>query len=106
MESNVITNGDGKHIALSGQLTFADNQKFRKIVELASDSSVRSLEFDVSAMDFIDSAGLGMFLLLRDECLKRNISISIHSAQGQVEKIFTISKFDQLFSMPDKKQAS
>lgn len=86
-------------LILSGQFTFTDNQKFKQIVGLVDGNGLRSVEIDFAGIDFIDSAGLGMLLLLRDSCQNRNIPISIHSAHGQVEKIFMISKFDQLFSI-------
>lgn len=91
--------GEDRHISLTGQLTFADNAKFREILNMVEQENLRSLVLDFSKLEFIDSAGLGMLLLLRDACQPRNISIAISSAKGQVEKIFLISKFDQLFSM-------
>lgn len=86
-------------IKMGGQFTFADNQKFKGILELLGQDGLRSLELDFSGVTFIDSAGLGMLLLLRDQCQNRHIPVSIHSAHGQVEKVFLISKFDQLFAM-------
>lgn len=88
-----------RHIQLSGQFTFADSPKFKQIIELVQEKGIEAVEIDFHDVDFIDSAGLGMLLLFRDECQSRRISVSLHSARGQVEKIFMISKFDQLFSM-------
>lgn len=85
-------------VALSGQLTFADNLKFRHVLDLLDDETLSAMIMDFSSLDFIDSAGLGMLLLLRDECQARNVTLTISGAHGQVHKIFAISKFDQIFT--------
>jgi anti-anti-sigma factor len=99
VELDITSRGNGSRIAISQQFTFADNHKFKQIMDLTKQENLQFLELDFAKVDFIDSAGLGMLLLLRDECQNRHIPISIHSAHGQVEKIFMISKFDQLFSI-------
>jgi stage II sporulation protein AA (anti-sigma F factor antagonist) len=99
MDYTLLTHTDEKQIVISGQLTFADSQKFKQILDALPEVPPRSLTLDFRGTDFIDSAGLGMLLLLRDECQTRNIPLSITSASGQVLKIFLISKFDQLFTL-------
>lgn len=86
-------------VQLSGQFTFADTQAFKSILDIVISEQAKAISLDFSDVTFIDSAGMGMLLLLRDECQLRNIPLSIHSVYGQVEKIFYISKFDQLFSL-------
>lgn len=99
MDYSTATSGQVTNIKLTGQFTFSDTQKFKNILDLVTEGQVKSISLNFSDITFIDSASMGMLLLLRDECQARNISLNIHSPQGQVEKIFTISKFDQLFSI-------
>ena len=99
MELAIQTNNDHVTVKISGQFTFADNQKFKHVIELLSQEGLHGINLDFSQVSFIDSAGLGMLLLLRDQCQNNHISISIQNAKGQVEKVFLISKFDQLFTM-------
>ena len=98
MEFSVISHPDVLEIAISGQFTFNHNQKFKQIIELLETNDCLSLTVNLKGVEFIDSSGLGMLLLLRDECLKKDIPISLQGAQGQVDKILTISKFDQIFA--------
>ncbi len=86
-------------VTLSGKFTFADHVHFRGILDLAQHDAANSITLDFTAIEFIDSAGLGMLLLLRDACLKKNVSLSICGIQGQVQKIFAVAKFEQLFSI-------
>jgi len=98
MDYTVTDMGTQKRIEMAGRFTFADNQKFRKIIGMLSGDASSAIAFDFAGVEFIDSAGLGMMLLFRDECMKRKVALSISGACGQVEKIFKISKFDQIFS--------
>jgi HptB-dependent secretion and biofilm anti anti-sigma factor len=99
MDYRLTTSGTANTIHLSGQFIFSDNQKFKEIIELVHAGTFSMLSVDFSAVSFIDSAAMGMLLLLRDECERLNIPLSIGGTYGQVQKIFLISKFDQLFSM-------
>lgn len=50
-------------------------------------------------VDFVDSAALGMLLLARDEAQKHDKKLIISGIQGQVKKMFTVARFDSLFSL-------
>ena len=100
MDFQVTQQNDQTVISLSGQFTFTDAQRFKSLVNAVLDNHADAVNLDFADVTFIDSAGMGMLLLLRDECQTQNTPITISSAQGQVGKVFMISKFDQLFSMP------
>lgn len=87
------------HVAIIGKLTFIDHTKFSRIIDEVKTKPIESIHLDFSHTDFIDSAGLGMLLLLRDICMEKRIQAAIASAHGQVERIFMISKFEQLFTI-------
>ena len=90
---------DTLRVTMQGQFTFTDNPSFRGIMDELAKSEIRQVTLDFAGVDFIDSAGLGMLLLLRDLCQERQIQATLENPQGQVEKIFLISKFDQLFTI-------
>lgn len=95
----LITRDQGiMRIALTGKFTYSDGQKFRNALDEIGPET-QSLELDFANVEFIDSAGLGMLLVLRDMCHNKNISVTLRSVHGQVEKVFAISKFDQLFNL-------
>jgi len=84
---------------LSGKFTFSDHDSFRTIIEKIKDSNTKSVIIDFSGVDFIDSAALGMLLIAREEGDKYAVQISLRGAQGQIEKMFKVSKFDSLFTL-------
>lgn len=83
--------------ALSGQLTFSDRERFRDMARRLVASARARLVIDVSSLEFIDSAGLGMLLLLREEIAAGQREIVLRNAQGQVKRMFEVSRFDTLF---------
>ena len=86
---------------MTGRFTFSDNQKFKSILDMArgSDQPVHTIDIDLGRVEFIDSAALGMLLLLKDECATRNISLTLLNPRGQVEKIFELSRFHTIFNI-------
>jgi anti-anti-sigma factor len=92
------TNGSTCNIAIDGKFTFSDNGSFREIIGLF-DGKQNTFILDFSAVEFVDSAALGMLLLAREEADKRGITLEIRKPQGQVKKMFNVSKFDTLFNI-------
>jgi anti-anti-sigma factor len=84
-------------IVLNGRFTFNDHAKFREVFGLLSDGKISSLSIDFTNLEFIDSAGLGILLLLRDEAAKKKLSLTFKNPVNQVHKMFKISKFYDLF---------
>ncbi len=98
MEYTQSINGQTATMALRGQFTFADHQNFRDLLKVfESNSEINTLVLDFAGVDFIDSAGLGMMLIAREEAGQRNVKLSLINSQGQVEKMFRVSKFETLF---------
>lgn len=90
---------DTIHVTLHGRVTYTDHPSFRNVISQVRDSRARHLVFDVSDVEFIDSAGLGMLLMVRDTASERRADVVLRGARGQVERIFTSSNFDSLFTL-------
>ena len=101
MKKVEITNTENmKTISLNGHFTAIDHDQFRMALDgLRANDNVSTCIVDLTHLDFIDSGGLGMLLLLRDECLKQKIALSLNKPNGDVMRILDIAKFDQLFNI-------
>ena len=99
MECSNNTINNSLEARLSGQFIFEDHTKFKTILAAAEDKKIHSIILDFTHVDFIDSAGLGMLLLLRDLCDKHKKPLVLRHPQGQVKKVFGISKFEHLFTV-------
>lgn len=98
---NLRNNGNQTAIDLKGRLTFSDYSVFREVVEIFNTSPVKRCVLDLSELEFIDSAGLGMLLIVRDKVHGRNGHLVISGAAGQVKKMLDLGRFDTLFTLED-----
>ncbi|WP_073954811.1 STAS domain-containing protein [Thalassospira sp. TSL5-1] len=88
-------------IEMSERFTFSDHTVFRKLIDELSGLNSLTRIFDLSGIEFIDSAGLGMLLLARDEAEKNQATIILRGAKGQVKRMLEVARFDTLFQMED-----
>jgi len=87
-------------ISLSGTFNFIDQAAFRKSYEGQKNSQFRKYILDFRETQFIDSAALGMILLLNDHVSDtvRN-KITLRNASPEVLDIFKVANFQQLFTI-------
>tara|TARA_R110000868_G_scaffold165328_6_gene398777 strand:- start:359492 stop:359797 length:306 start_codon:yes stop_codon:yes gene_type:complete len=93
--------GDTIKVDLVGRFTFGDHSSFRKLIEEIRGQSAETQILDLSGVEFIDSAGLGMLLLARDEGEKIRATVILKGAQGQVKRMLEVARFDTLFKLED-----
>jgi anti-anti-sigma factor len=96
---NVQFHESDARVNISGEFTFADHAAFRELADRLFQTKDESLVIDLSQLQFIDSAGLGMLLLARDEASKGSRKLILAQPQGQVKRMFSVTKFDQLFTI-------
>lgn len=74
------------HVALklSGELTFANYQEFQSLMQSAKDSGKSRCVIDLSELDAIDSAGIGLLLFANDETRQTNMGLTIRGPRGPV----------------------
>lgn len=99
MDYTVHTAADGLRVTLTGRMTLIDHEKFRNVVDAIEKSSTKLCVFDLSGLEFVDSSGLGMFLIARDVALPKEMEIQLLNAQESVRRILQIAKFQTLFSV-------
>ncbi|CCE03326.1 STAS domain-containing protein [Bradyrhizobium sp. STM 3809] len=95
-----VDRGAGQ-ISMSGEFTFTDHGPFKQMVAELFATTGRSVILDLSKLDFIDSAGLGMLLLARDEAKKNDRELILRRPSGQVKRMFGVTKFSTLFTIED-----
>lgn len=96
--------GPKTEIALKGRLTFSDYSTFREISQ--SFDNIDSCLLDLTELEFIDSAGLGMLLIARDRVKQKNGQIVLRVGDGQVKKMLNLGQFESFFVIEDCKPES
>jgi len=99
MEYTESKSGDSCEVKMKGKFTFSDHEKFREIISIIKNGGVSGVSIDVSGIEFVDSAALGMLLIAREEAEKGGINLVLRNPNGQISKMFKVSKFDSLFNI-------
>jgi anti-anti-sigma factor len=92
-------NSDDTSVAISGEFTFTDHAAFLGVANRLLGTRDQPIAIDLSRLEFIDSAGLGMLLIVRDEAKKASRHLVLRGPQGQVKRMFAVTKFDTLFTV-------
>lgn len=75
------------------------------ITKMVSDGS-KSILVDGAGLEYISSAGLGVFMSYLEDFQEKNIDLKIYSLSDRVFEVFKILGLDQLIRIyPDKKTA-
>ena len=101
MEYTVQSSAASTDVLLSGRLTFADHEKFRNVIAVFDGPAGHQITFDLSGLEFVDSSGLGMFIIARDMAQKKNLQFSIRGARDDVKRVIQVAKFHKMFTIED-----
>ena len=96
MDYKINNNGGQATVVFSGDITFSENVSFRQLLKDVAEQTVTSCEFDLSGVDMVDSAGLGMFLIAREQADTAGWKLSVTGAQGHVASMLKLTKLSDL----------
>jgi anti-anti-sigma factor len=97
----IAVDREAGHIAVSGEFTFTDHSQFKQMIVELFEAKGATVTIDLSKLEFIDSAGLGMLLLARDEAKKHDRQLILKRPGGQVKRMFGVTKFNTLFTVEE-----
>jgi anti-sigma B factor antagonist len=74
------------------------------LTELANDDSVKFILVDGTQLNYISSAGLGVFMSYIDDFKNKNIKMVIYGLSEKVHNVFQILGLDQLMTIVTSKK--
>lgn len=84
-------------ITVSGRFDFSLQKDFRAAYrDCPPDLSYR---VNLSQVDYLDSAALGMLLLLRQHAGEGKNNVTLCTPSGAVDKILRVANFDRIFQI-------
>lgn len=99
MKYEITDNSGGPVLMLRDQLTFADRDAFDGVIDkLLARGSGKAI-VDLSTLDYMDSAGLGMLLTLRDRAERATVDVSLRNPKSEVRELLVLACFDSLFQI-------
>ena len=99
MEFQERTTAEEVDVQISGRWEFTDHDRLRDLVDLLGRPGVRRLVLDLSGLQFIDSAGLGMLLILQDEAETRNVGFVVRQPQGDVKNTIELARIGEIITI-------
>ena len=100
MKISIEKNGNGSFaVDLVGPFMFSSHNAFKDVIDTIKDTDSKSVILNLSGVESIDSAGLGMLLISREESEKNDVLLTLSSPQASVDKMFRVSNFYELFNI-------
>lgn len=88
---------DSLVIRINGRFDFSCHGEFKQAY--TGTSGCTSFIVDMGQVSYMDSAALGMLLLLRDHATSKGATVAITSCRGQPSEVLKIANFDKLFKI-------
>lgn len=95
---NVQIQDRSARIAISGRFDFQAHRDFKDAyAPLLDNAAVREIEVEMSKVDYMDSAALGMLLLLSERAVNRPVALV--NASGVVSRLLEVTNFGKIFNI-------
>ena len=88
-------------VRLRGRLTFNDHAKLRALIREMLQNKARRQVLDLSTLEFVDSAGIGMLLIAREEMANADKQLILRAAAGQVKRVLTVAQLNKIVTIED-----
>lgn len=88
-------------VRLRGRLTFNDHAKLRALIREMLQNKAKRQVLDLSALEFVDSAGIGMLLIAREEMANADKQLVLRAATGQVKRVLTVAQLNKIVTIED-----
>ena len=100
MQVRMSRNAGEARIAIDGRFDLGSRHAFSNACGSALDAAdVTAMVIDLGRVAYLDSAALGMLLLVRDRALAARKPLSLINGKGVVGDVLRVAKFDQLFTL-------
>lgn len=96
MDYDITQDAGNAKVVFRGDITFSENVAFRSMLKELEAGSISSCTFDLSQVEMIDSAGLGMFLIAKETADKNSWKIGVVGAKGHVASMLKLTKLSDL----------
>jgi len=101
MEYRIEIGANETVVQLSGRLTFNDHVPWRALIHEMSRDAAKNQTMDLGALEFVDSAGIGMLLIAREEMSAAGKHLSLRNAKGQVKRVLNVAQINKLIPIHD-----
>ena len=99
MKYQLTSEPGGVRIGLQETLGFKDHQEFRRLLSEVLQRKPSRVKVDLSTLAMVDSAGLGLLVILNDRVKQPGGSVTLSRPNEDVKRLLAIVEFDKLFAI-------
>ena len=98
MNYRIQRQGDRAVLSLTNQLIVSDHAEFDGLIPQLVSGAASRVVVDLSGLEYMDSAGLGFLLTLREKAEARGCTVILSKPAGAVRELLELARFDTLFA--------
>ena len=99
MLQEIKTAGNQVNVKLGGSMYAVDAASLRDAIQDLIKKDNKSFLFDLSAIDYMDSTGLGLFIFLDEELKGKNGKMVLKGLSGRVKTLFERTRLYDVFTI-------
>ncbi len=96
MQYEITRGADTVVLHLRQHLAFADRRRFIDLIPQLTEGRPRAIVVDLRELRFLDSAGIGMLLSLREAAEQQGTALSLRNPAGGVRILLKLSRFETM----------
>lgn len=96
MDYKILEENGIVSVKILGELTLTDEEIFRQLGQETAQKNGTKCIIDLDSLEFLDSAGLGLLLVLKEMCEDTSKTVSLRPGSGEVKEILDVSEFSSL----------
>jgi len=98
MKYQVTAEGGVATARIIGSLTFDHRSEAAALASALTDKGATKVVIDLSSVDYIDSAGLGILLTVHGKVHQAGATATLKGMAGSVKEVLDLACFDTLFA--------
>ena len=99
MRLETYKSNDKFQAEISDKLTSSDLTNFRELLSEIKQSPCKVIVLDLTNLDWINSAGLGMLILAKELAEKEELELVLRSPRGHVKSLLELGRFEKIFTI-------
>ena len=104
MNITATTINQGTKVTIDGRIDTTNYNEFENAVNQLFEEGVKAIYLDCSALSYISSSGLRVFLTVQKKMMTTGGKFLLYAMQPTIKEIFDISGFSSIFSIYENEE--
>ncbi len=101
MQTRISSFEDLVLVRLTGRCTFSSLLQCEEILDIVRQRAASRFELELSGLNYIDSSGVGMLLMLQEACEKKKSQLILRCPSAPVQKVLRLTRLDQVLKVEE-----